>query len=566
MPGKLCRWDGWEWTYVDCPIEFERIYGSSVDNLGDLVLETGPRYDQITWNVIAPDGSVEGFEDPRDAVEELVRRGATRVIHAKTKHPFTILDGGRILIHGLGRNHEYDLQYFDGTAWFPMSARQTWSKKVGDVMGSEGLDAFFTPSDTHGFIYRSGLGHGQNALYFTVEDEELVPVFSKGPWHYMLGPRGVQPYEKSMVLGQPDRYVPVRFHEAYSYLVPDVAGFAQYMQTGDPGTGPQYELRADAWTVPSRVAGCWVAPSAIRVLGSEVLTVQLEPIRRDWRAPVQDIFEDRSGKTWFVALPRAFVCDVSALRIEPGEIPTETGRRWQPEVKVLPEVAAARVRILSRVDDGPWEAGEPGEIPVLRFQEDGPRDVTLAVMDVSGVVSPSTAAFHIDASVQHPDTILAAGGKIRAREPFWEPPVTVEPSAASGEISLAWRMDDGSWINSDGMEVSFAGIEPGTHEVQVAAVEDGFWRDPSPVEFEVRYEPDYTFFIERLLDELGSDDPETVERAKEKIKLAGKPVLPALEETIERMKRRRDLSNQLRYVLPRLHQQFPRENEAPRGP
>jgi hypothetical protein len=128
-----------------------------------------------------------------------------------------------------------------------------------------------------------------------------------------------------------------------------------------------------------------------------------------------------------------------------------------------------------------------------------------------------------------PDTSIQGPVETQVRDLCWAVPATAAFSPQGHDIRLEYRLNQGDWSVLDPrVGLPFGGMAPGRYVVEVATVEDEYWRDPSPVRFEVEYAPDYEFVVESRMARLTGDDPADARRALEEIESGGAPAQAAL--------------------------------------
>ena len=118
---------------------------------------------------------------------------------------------------------------------------------------------------------------------------------------------------------------------------------------------------------------------------------------------------------------------------------------------------------------------------------------------------------------------------------------------------MSYRVNDGEWRTAHrGGMVMFGGLEPGEYRVQVAACEDNRYYDSTPLDFSVKYAPDYDGIIERRLGIIIGDDPERARAAFSEIKMAGPRIIPTLEKRLREASKATRLIRTLEQLLQEL--------------
>jgi len=271
-----------------------------------------------------------------------------------------------------------------------------------------------------------------------------------------------------------------------------------------------------------------------------------------------DLQEDATGNTWVTVGPpysqtHAAVHWLAGAKLEMPDIPETCGR----ELRVDPESPRSPngdgPHILSRVDGGEWVIPAESSAPVFRFREGGKHLCELRALLPSGEALPDSVEFEVEAEVPLPETALGGQGPFLVDSLTWEPPVSALPSGPGEEPRLEYRIDEGPWreMTQEGA-VSFVGSATGDHEIEVTAVEEGFWRDPTPVILEVEYDLDFEKVVESAMERLLSTDRPDVSSLVDDLAAAGPGVLPVLRERIHHQQ---NLQSEIS-VLQRLAQQI----------
>lgn len=557
-PGKLCRWDGREWAFFNCPADVKSIRGSLLDDQDRLLLEIGPTWYQASWMLVEPDGSVRNFKDVRDAVLMAVTEGANEFDWDPRVLSCAVTNDGAILLHQREHGQKEEVLYFDGKSWSTLDPERAWYDRFpvsSDFpLGGAGL----IRSIREGNIFRSRSGG-----FFACRDGELSVVFPEPYFRLMVGPQGFQPYEREMVEAHPGHYWPVRGNNNPFSLMTDVDGFEALSQQERETADRRYELYSGVRLIPSKTVGSWLFPPLGRLVGRDRLGLSFS------ETPVEgqhllDVKEDRAGNVWFVCLSgQAYICKASELHLRVDGIPTECTREWRPQIFVSPDIGMDRVRICWRVSEGPWTAGERGEVPVVRLLRSGDVRCDFALMHACGAVAPVFHSSEVRAGVDFPETELTGSDFLNLKEPLWFPPVQPVPSRLQGTVELAWRIGARDWeVLSPGSPLVMPELEPGMYEVQFAGLEEGLWYDPTPVTIQLIYSPDYGRFFRRRFDDILSEDQEASRKAIEEIKLFGATAIRMLEWEIKRAERAKQSEQVLRELLKRLKAKFP---EYPRA-
>ena len=76
-------------------------------------------------------------------------------------------------------------------------------------------------------------------------------------------------------------------------------------------------------------------------------------------------------------------------------------------------------------------------------------------------------------------------------------------------------------------------MERGRHRLEFCAVEEGYWRDATPLSVEIAYEPDIERIVARLTEDLVSGDPKRSAAARETLRGMGEEAMAELERRLE---------------------------------
>jgi hypothetical protein len=145
----------------------------------------------------------------------------------------------------------------------------------------------------------------------------------------------------------------------------------------------------------------------------------------------------------------------------------------------------------------------------------------------------------VNADVGLPDTVWKGESlTVDQTQGYWKPPVKALGSNANSEIEILWRkVGDLSWEPLGEKGVEFWPYDAGKYSLEIAAREDGYWLDQTPLEVVVHYSPDTRTIIEILCQQLESRDRDTRSAALARIKQLGWELEPALSEQIDEIEK-----------------------------
>jgi len=481
-PFSVMRWDGSGWESTDLPFDISKAGYPLVSNRGHLVVERGGKA------FLASGGKVTEWGSTREALLAAARDGGLESWeNIRGFRTVLVLPGPRIWSVG---GDTKSIGYYDGERWDNLP--------LGDYAES------LFPSDEYGMLILTG--QGRLYTYDTgvfVQLEKRIHEMER----IMIGRYGRQPYERSMVGKNPMRYLPVLQVNTRQYLIPrfeDLDAAEPLENVPDSAVRlPENIVRAGR----ADALGWWLYPrnsreQAIRLVGRELIPFRPDCRYFDSGMSFFDLQEDATGNTWVTVGPpysqtHAAVHWLAGAKLEMPDIPETCGR----ELRVDPESPRSPngdgPHILSRVDGGEWVIPAESSAPVFRFREGGKHLCELRALLPSGEALPDSVEFEVEAEVPLPETALGGPGPFLVDSLTWEPPVSALPSSPGEEPRLEYRIDEGPWreMTQEGA-VSFVGSATGDHEIEVTAVEEGFWRDPTPVILEVEYDLDFEKVVE----------------------------------------------------------------------
>jgi len=533
-PGHLSRWDGARWLHVPVPFDTSKVSRALADDRGRLLL-IAPE----ACFIVGPAG-VERHENVKAMLEWAIVDGARRFDVGPGLAGCVVTDEGHIWFGRAGQRYA---SHFDGAAWHRVYVYQT-------------LSALFE-SPSHGVLLHDSYGR-----YWTYREGGLGSVYAKATTgsRWLLGPKGRQPFEEQLLAQRPGVYVPLvrRSDRAYSVLAPARDGRGSLAAGGvlrSTVGGVTRAVHGGHWTSQRTASGV-----TRRVFGGRVVVCQVAstPLA-GWAYGVQEVLEDRAHGLWFYVgsgngARRVFCKRLSGFRLKLGAVAAQATRSVELTAEpVLPGLSAEALRLFWRFRDGPWRGGLAGNSVTVRFPADGDYTIELLGMDRQGGTTPETERVAIRARVPLPDTQLTDKGPYRGRDVVWRVPVRLVPSAAGATPTLVYRVDGGAWrVARSRRFVYLAGVRPGEHVVELAAREEGYYRDPSPLRLPFVYAPDYEQIVAERLERLASSNNAVAVRAEADIRLAGPGVVPALKRKLAQAAGQPALAARIKALLKRL--------------
>ena len=285
--------------------------------------------------------------------------------------------------------------------------------------------------------------------------------------------------------------------------------------------------------VPAVRGGAWLigVTPPVRLLGGRGMPFETaDTPLKDCR--ILDIKEDAEGGLWFLIDPgRLMHFRRSGPALTLASPPAECGRELTVAAFLGGTPISETVNLFARVDGGAWSAveGTPGSCTFRMPSNGRHRCEVMAYLPGTSIESPPP--FEVTARMVLPNTLLATEDD----EPFlvetysWSPPVKIAASGENRSWTLSWRDEGGAWKDASGAPpvLSMHGIEPGLQGIEVRAVEQGTWSDPTPLSMTIRFAPDPEKVVARAVEDLCSGEPRRIDRARKDI----------LEQERERRKR-----------------------------
>jgi len=512
-PGRVSHWDGRGWHDVEVPFDATAAYTYIPDDRGHLLAaiydEDGRCYD------LGPHG-VRRYDSVQAALQAAVADGARR-FRGDSLFPCICTDEkGRIWF---GQRFPNKLHYFDGAQWHVADLPYILSEMHRSAQ--HGITAYVA---------------GRLGLYtWPGGPQPLQARRSFAPsGRMLLGPTGFQPFEEELLRAEPADYLPVeRQDNQYTLLrAQPTPGGVRYVP-GDTVTAP-----GDTTSLPAPTGGLWLMGARggpYRILAGRAIRCDFSDTPLRGAAASPGVFEDRAHNVWTWG-PATFMKRLAGFRVRLGQAPAKVGRALSVDVALdLPGLAPGRGYVFWRVDSGPWRGGGPPGETRLRFTTNGMHRVEFLGMDTLGGTTPRTASLSVEATMPLPDTRLSAQGPFTLDDVTWRPPVEAVPSWPGEAPKLEYRLDGAQWQPLRDA-VLLHRLAPGAHEAEFAAVEEGKYRDASPVRVEFTYAPDFERIVGRRLDALLGPDPIRAAAALRELKAAGPGVVDALRRRLERIR------------------------------
>jgi len=520
------------------------------DDRGHVLVEAvlkssaGEDWELHHWYDVSPYSVVEyeGTDALGDVLAAAVHDGATRFLGASNLNGLCVAPGERIW-----RLTSHDmLSYFQGGRWDSFGVPLGASDRVYE-------------SAQHGVLIRTRYPW---VVWYTYDKGQFVQLpYSGEPdpgSRWLLGARGLQPFESELLEAHPELYAPVQIGERNRpYLL--TAGLSRGEDSHSDTTYaigdqlPQFE----AFT-PGYYGGFWARGGGDRIFGGRYFRCDFADTPLAGVHEIELIIEDRERNLWVDAgtyggARHVFLKRLHDFRLKVHDFPAEVKRAVCITADpLLPGLDADKMRLFWRFEGGSWQGGDQGNSVKIAFSKPGSHSIELLGMDRQGGTS-ERVTLAVKATVPLPETRLVEDRRFTIKDVVWAAPVELVPTERDACPQLSYRIDSGQWqAASEDHIIPVAGLEPGKHVIELAAVEEEFYRDLSPLRLRVRYAPDFNFIVQCRLDMLACDDRALRDKAFAEIRMAGPEVIPILEEKLrearEAMKLVRPLEGFLRQI------------------
>jgi len=533
-PGLFSCWDGSRWHHMMVPFDTSRVNQAITDDRGHILVCVS----RDGWYDITRGCVVAKYEDLETALEARVAGGAKRFFTDAALEGCYVLPGGRIWY---GYQDQDRFHYYDGERWdtFVMPLRE-WS---------------MYESAKFGILFSTRAGK-----YYTYDRGQIVEVeaLSGETNRLILGPNGFQPFEEKLLELHPELYIPVeRDRDGNNYLLrrraADNVADAEANNYERGASLPRFVQRV----VPAFCGGYWayggVGWTGYRIFGGKVLKTDTTGTPLVGKGE-QSVLDDGSHNLWIHAGGRRlFRKRLDRFALKATEVPEEVKRSVEIEVEpVLPGLDPQSLRLFWRFKGGPWRDGNVGKSLTIRFPRSGEYRIEVLGMEPLGGITRETWKFVVNATVPLPDTELTVEGPYTLRDVVWVAPAKPIASEPGATPRLTYRIDGGVWKMAPAGRIPIGESEPGAHQVEIAAEEQGYYRDPTPLRLSIFYEPDFHFIVASRLDMLAGDDRPKADHALSEIKMAGRQIIPVLREELTKARKAARLSGVLEQVLREL--------------
>ena len=401
---------------------------------------------------------------------------------------------------------------FDGVRWDDIVFRDSVTRLV--------------KSGDHGVLV--GVQTGQFYRYERGQLEPVGPRVSQADAR-LLGHGGFQPYERGLAERLPNEFIPVLVDQTSSRMLyyPDLDDFERQRAVaaaaasrrrrieeaaaGDLIALPRYTERLEpagegSWLFPTSGAG-----KPQRLLARSLLTISFDRTPLSGRN-ILAILQSSDGDQWFTTRTggalQVFRQHLSQAKLEltpPARV--EVGRELDVHYALTPRSLADEAHFYSRINGGALApiTSDAGTCK-LRFAADGEYQCEIVAVCLGGLVRSQTLTVH--ASVELPETKWLEKEIPTSLQRFeWTPSAAITQGRPNAGMRIVWRVDGGSWqpVAEDGV-LTMQGLARGVHRFEFAGEEDAFWRDATPLEVHIDFQPDNERIVDDYLHDLISSD------------------------------------------------------------
>ena len=526
-PGEISTWNGKQWNHRKVPFDTSRVGRLFSDDRGHVLLsmmaypdgcfEIGPR-------------EIHRHENMKTMLEHAVRNGATRFI-TNSHFAGCMVKGDGGIWYGIHGND--NLYYYEGGRW--TSHR------------FENYGIYILESPEYGFLIGTRQGK-----YYTVDRGQIIEISlpETPPTRWLLGEKSFQPWEEDLITKYPGKYIPLEKDCNQRYYL--LARRKMAGKGGNPSRERGDPLPANIQTVtPAFSKGFWsdgTGGDIYRFLGGSVVKCDFSDTPLEKREKdIRQLLEDREGNLWIYTKQRNLYSYRGGGIVLKTSTPPEKAKRFlKLDARVLENNhPVPGSRIFWRFQGEDWNgAKKPGKI-CISFPEDGKYQVEITAIGPLGESVSDPVTFSIQASVPFPDTRLTGDPPFESRDISWMIPARPVPSEPKVIPELYYRINGREWRKAYMNDrILFEGETSGTCRIRVAAREMDVFSDPTPLEFDVEYNPDYERMVESRLEALAGEDIEERERAVRELQMAGSRVDPVIRKKI------REINHMQRMIQP----------------
>lgn len=544
-PGEVSVHDGQSWKHIAVPFDTPSAIWLIPDDRGHILVRRNAKEAGEPTSFEITDQGVLQHESFEKMIEAAVRDGARRFYSRPAGHTIVVVED-RIWWQSSGGP-----KYFDGLRW--------------DAVASPGMgrSATLLESSRYGMLVRTS----RNSMYTFHTwvrgrfEEILVPEKTKTAW--LFGPRGLQPYDSDLAAREPDRYFTaiVTAGEKLRFHLPVEQGKSRTLDLAHLNLGDEVSLGGNL--KPAFSGGYFSAKrygQVKRIFNGWIVNCDLRATPLQGRGDsVCGVLEDREGNLWFdmglyQGARQIFFRRGGSVSVEVGVDRIQEGRSVDIPIRIQqPSWIPSEPIVFWRSGGSPWQRSPSAGKVTCRFRRSGDHEIELAALDARGALTKLRVPILVSADVSLPDTRLLVDGVVKLTDMAIEAPASLIPSGEGKKPKLLWRIRSGPWIPADPDGRMILGdLEPGLHHIVMAAEEEEFYRDPTPVTVMIQYEPDWEGIVSRRFEIILNGSPEEAQQAFTDLSFAGSPALSLLRNRLDEARRQACLIESLEEIIKKL--------------
>ncbi len=358
-PGEISCWDGENWEHIPVSFDTTKISRVMADDLGRILLQMSAY----------PDGcyalekeQLTHYSNMEEMLVDATVRGAKR-FDTGSSYQGCFVDKDKIWF---GYHNYNNVHYYTGNRW--------------DSFGFSDDVYYLFESSEHGILIRT-----QGGKFYTYDTGQLVLVPTPhGEGYWILGPKGMQPFDSELLADHPNDYVPIKIDSKQHLLVPDKGGD---WHQADP-------LPSDYGKQMTRgfSGGHWSGYSACpiyRIFGNRVILCDFNntPVMGR-KNEIRKVMDDRKHNLivdagWYSGARHVFLKRAGNFIVQAKQTPTTK----KLSAMILLEISnryQQKLRMFYRFKGGQWRETKSTGVLKLDFPHEGFFAVEFTVMGPQG--------------------------------------------------------------------------------------------------------------------------------------------------------------------------------------
>ena len=519
-PGEISCWDGYNWDHIKVSFDTSKVGRLMADDQGHILLAMNAYPDgcyEVGLN------SVQKYENLKAMLVKAVARGVKRFYTDNSYQGCVVQEGGKIWFGYHNYNRVY---YFSGERW--------------DMFQLQCNISSLFESPKYGILIRT-----TNDKYYTYDRGQIIDlkISKTQPSRWLLGSKFLQPFEQELLKMRPNEYIPVeRAEDGKLYLLSPSGNKPDGSSSGEGYIRGECLYRYLKTVTPGFWGGHWsdyIGRQIFRFFGNKIYKCSFSntPLL-SWENHIRQILEDCAHNIWIDAgwysgSPHVFVKRLNNFKLQKKEIPAQAMSSVTIAVEALLNgLNQPGTMIFWRFKEQQWHEGESENSLTIRFPGDGRYEIEVVAMGPLGGITPEPLSFTIFAKVP-PHKILTQDKRYICKDVIWEIPVKPEPFESGIASYLVYRLNKGTWKDAyKNQMVVFGGLEAQEYHVEVKASEDQQFYNITPLSFNVKYVPDYSYIVENRIDVILGPDSERAKTALSEIMMAGPKIVPVLRNKL----------------------------------